>query len=198
MTALILASGSATRAKLLRAAGLAFDIATPHVDEDMLKEALVAEGVPPRDVADALAELKAVKVSASHADALVIGSDQILVFDSEIISKASDIDQARSLLKRLAGRRHQLITAVVLARNGATVWRHVARAELRMRGLSESFLDAYLAHQGDAVLASVGCYQIEGEGIQLFSEIEGDYFGILGLPLLALMNALRDMGALPA
>ncbi|HKD20589.1 MAG TPA: Maf family nucleotide pyrophosphatase [Rhizomicrobium sp.] len=193
-----MASGSETRAKLLRSAGLTFDIIPPHVDELTVKEALVAEGVRPRDLADALAELKAAKVSMSHPGALVIGSDQILVFEGKIISKSSDIAEAKALLQRLSGHRHQLLTAVVLARSGAIVWRHVASAELVVRSLSDDFIDRYLASQGEAVLSSVGCYQLEGEGIQLFSQIDGDYFGILGLPLLPLLNALRDMGALPA
>lgn len=198
MTQLILASGSQARAQLLRSAGLTFDILAPHVDELTVKEALIAEGVRPRDVADALAELKAAKVSTSHPGALVIASDQVLVFDGEIISKSSDITEARALLQRLSGHRHQLLTAVVLARSGAIVWRHVASAELAMRKLSDDFLDGYLASQGEVILSSVGCYQLEGAGIQLFSQIDGDYFGILGLPLLPLLNALRDMGALPA
>jgi septum formation protein len=198
LTQLILASGSEVRAKLLRSAGLTFDVVPPHVDELTVKEALVAEGVRPRDVADALAELKAAKVSTSHPGALVIGSDQILLFDGEIISKSSDVAEARALLQRLSGQPHQLLTAVVLGRSGAIVWRHIASAELAMRKLSDDFLDGYLSSQGEAILSSVGCYQLEGAGIQLFSRIDGDYFGILGLPLLPLLNVLRDMGALPA
>ena len=196
MTELILASSSQARAQLLRSAGLTFDIIAPHVDELTVKEALVAEGVRPRDLADALAELKAAKVSMSQPGALVIGSDQILVFEGEIISKSSDMAEARSLLRRLSGHRHQLLTAVVLAKGGAIVWRHIASAELVMLKLSDDFLEAYLASQGEAVLSSIGCYWLEGAGIQLFSEIDGDYFGILGLPLLPLLSALRDMGAL--
>jgi len=175
---------------------LTFEIVPPHVDEITVREALVAEGVRPRDLADALAELKAVKVSTSRPGALVIGSDQILVFDGEIISKSSDVAEAKTLLQQLSGRRHQLLTAVVLARSGAIVWRHIASAELAMRKLSDDFVDSYLASHGEAILSSVGCYQLEGAGIQLFSQIDGDYFGILGLPLLPLLNALRDMGAL--
>jgi septum formation protein len=177
---------------------LTFEAIAPHVDELTVKEALVAEGVRPRDLADALAELKAAKVSMSHPGALVIGSDQILVLEGEIISKSSDMDEARSLLRRLSGQRHQLLTAVVLARSGAIVWRHIASAELVMRKLSDGFVESYLASQGEAILSSVGCYWLEGAGIQLFSEIDGDYFGILGLPLLPLLGALRDMGELPA
>jgi septum formation protein len=198
LTQLILASGSQARAQLMRSAGLMFDIIAPHVDELTVKEALVADGVRPRDVADALAELKAIRVSTSNPSALVIGSDQILLIDGQIISKSSNIAEAAALLRRLSGRRHQLLTAVVLARSGAIVWRHVASAELVMRELSDHFIETYLASEGEAVLSGVGCYQIEGVGIQLFSQIDGDYFGILGLPLLPLLNALRDTGALPA
>lgn len=197
MTRLILASGSAVRARLLTAAGIAFDVVSPHVDEDAVKELLLAGQAPPRDIADALAALKASKVSMSHPGALVIGADLVLVFDGELISKMPDLAAARALLKRLAGRKHGLVGAVVLAKDGAIVWRHVARAELTVRNFSDAFLDAYLKRQGDAILSSVGCYFLEGEGVQLFSHIVGDYFTILGLPMVPLLNALREFGALP-
>jgi nucleoside triphosphate pyrophosphatase len=198
LTRLILASGSAVRARLLNAAGLAFDVVSPHVDEDTVKESLLAEKAPPRDIADALAALKASKVSTSHPDTFVIGADQVLVFEGELISKMPDLASARALLKRLAGRKHELVGAVVLAKEGAVVWRHVARAELTMRDFSDTFLDGYLARQGDAILSSVGCYFLEGEGVQLFSHIAGDYFTILGLSMIPLLSALREFGVLPA
>ncbi len=197
MTRLILASGSAVRARLLEAAGITFDVIAPHVDEDTVKESLLAERAPPRDIADALAALKASKVSMSHPDALVIGADQVLVFEGALISKMPDRAAARVLLKRLAGHKHELAGAVVLAKGGSVVWRHVARAELTMRSFSDKFLDGYLERQGDAILSSVGCYFLEGEGVQLFSQIAGDYFTILGLPMVPLLNALREFGALP-
>jgi septum formation protein len=197
LTRVILASGSVVRARLLTAAGIAFDAVSPHVDEDAVKESLLTEQAPPRDIADALAALKASKVSTSHPGALVIGADLVLVFDGELISKMPDLAAARALLKRLAGRKHELVGAVVLAKDGAIVWRHVARAELTMRNFSDTFLDAYLERQGDAILSSVGCYFLEGEGVQLFSHIVGDYFTILGLPMVPLLNALREFGALP-
>jgi septum formation protein len=198
LTRLILASGSVVRARLLNAAGIAFDVVSPHVDEDTVKESLLAEKVPPRDIADTLAALKASKVSTSHPDTFVIGADLVLVFEGELISKMPDLASARALLRRLAGRKHELIGAVVLAKEGSVVWRHVARAELTMRDFSDTFLDGYLARQGDAILSSVGCYFLEGEGVQLFSHITGDYFTILGLPMIPLLNALREFGALPA
>lgn len=198
MTALILASGSAVRARLLEAAGVVFDAIAPHVDEDVVKESLLAEKAPPRDIADALAALKASRVSMSHPGALVIGADQVLVFEGELISKSPNASAARALLRRLAGRKHELIGAVVLAKEGAVVWRHVAQVELTMRNFSEAYLDAYLARNGEEILSSVGGYLLEGEGVQLFSHIAGDYFTILGLPMVPLLNALREFGALPA
>ena len=198
MTRLILASGSTVRARLLAAAGITFDVVAPHVDEDAVKESLLSESAPPRDIADALAALKASKVSMSHPGALVIGADQVLVFEGELISKSQDAPASRALLKRLAGRKHELIGAVVLAKEGAIVWRHIARAELTMRNFSDAFLDDYLARNGEEILSSVGGYLLEDEGVQLFSHIAGDYFTILGLPMIPLLNALREFGALPA
>lgn len=197
MTQLILASGSAVRARLLTAAGMTFDVVSPHVDEDTVKESLQAENAPPRDIADALAALKASKVSTSHPNTLVIGADLVLVFEGELISKMPDLAAARVLLKRLAGREHELVGAVALAKDGAIVWRHIAHAELTMRSFSDAFLDSYLERQGEAILSSVGCYFLEGEGVQLFSHVTGDYFTILGLPMIPLLNALREFGALP-
>lgn len=198
MSAVILASGSAVRAKLLTAAGVDFDVVAPHVDEEAVKESLLAEKAPPRDIADALAALKASKVSMSRPGALVIGADLVLVFEGELISKQADIPAARALLKRLAGKTHELVGSVALAKDGAVIWRHVSRAELTMRAFSDAFLDGYLARGGEAILSSVGCYFLEGEGVQLFSQVTGDYFTILGLPMIPLMGALREFGALAA
>ena len=197
MTRLILASGSVVRARLLTAAGIGFDVIAPHVDEDAVKESLLAERAPPREIADALAALKASKVSMSQSGALVIGADQVLVFEGELISKMPDLGAARALLKRLAGKTHELVGAVVLAKDGAVVWRHVSRAELTMRKFSDDFLENYLERNGEAILSSVGCYFLEGEGVQLFSHIAGDYFTILGLPMIPLLGALREFGAVP-
>ncbi len=192
MSALVLASGSRTRARLLRAAGLAFEVQPANVDEETVKDSFFAEG--PDRLADALAELKACKISSSRPDAFVIGADQLLVFERDVISKSTTPAEARRLLLRLSGQTHTLISAVALAKGGAVIWRHLARAELCMRRFSEEFLDTYLAENADAVRDCVGCYEIEGAGIQLFSAIEGDYFTILGLPLLPLLGALRELG----
>jgi septum formation protein len=197
VTRLVLASGSATRARLLSAAGIPFEVISPRVDEEAVKESLLAEGAPPGDIADALAALKASKVSHSEPDAFVIGADLVLVFEGELISKSPDRDQARKLLRRLAGQTHELIAGVVVAKDGGVLWRHLARARLTMRNVSDAFIESYLAAEGDEILASVGCYHLEGRGIQLFSNIVGDYFTVLGLPMLPLLNALGDLGVLP-
>lgn len=198
MTRIVLASGSATRARLLRNAGIPFEVKPPHVDEAAVKTSLLAEGSTPQRVADVLAELKAVKVSQSEPDALVIGSDQVLAFEGELVSKCESLDEACALLMRLRGKKHTLISAVVLARDGRVIWRHVEKASLWMTGFSDKFLGDYLAAEGEDLLAGVGCYRIEGKGVQLFSRIEGDSFCIQGLPMLPLIAALREQGALPA
>ncbi len=197
MIPLILASGSAVRARLLASAGVAFDVVPARVDEDAVKEALLAQDVPFRGIADALAELKAVQVSSSRPDTLVLGADQVLVFDNELVSKSLSISEARFLLHKLRGRKHQLIGAAVLARDGVPIWRHVDASTLTMRAFSDEFLDDYLAREGEAMLDSVGCYHLEGRGAQLFENITGDYFSILGLPLLPVLAALRDQGVVP-
>jgi septum formation protein len=194
---LILASSSPVRARLLTAAGVTFDVVPARIDEDMLTESLLADGAQAQDVAEKLAELKAQKISASHPGMLVVGADQVLVFQGEIIGKSPNVAETRALLRRLAGQAHRLIAAVVLAKDGAILWRHVAQAELHMRNFSDGFLDSYLAAQGDFVLGSVGCYHLEGEGAQFFSKISGDYFTVLGLPLLPLLGALREFGVIP-
>jgi septum formation protein len=196
VTKLILASGSTTRARLLKSAGLAFEIVPPRVDEDAVKQSLLAEKAEARRIADVLAELKAAKVSAAHPGALVIGSDQVLAFEDEIISKCASMAEARALLMRLRNKKHELISAVVLVKGGAPIWRHVAHASLWMREFSDDFLGDYLAAEGEDLLAGVGCYRIEGKGLQLFSRVEGDNSCIQGLPMLPLIAALRAQGAL--
>jgi septum formation protein len=197
VTRIVLASGSSTRVQLLKSAGIAFEIIAPHVDEVAVKQSLLAEKANARRIADALAELKALKVSQSHPDALVIGSDLVLDFEGEIVSKSESLAEARALLVRLRCRKHELFCAVVLAHGGRAIWRHVEKASLWMNSFSDEFLEAYLAAEGEILLGGVGCYRIEDRGIQLFARIEGDYFSILGLPLLPLLSALRDQGALP-
>ena len=195
LTPVVLASTSASRATLLRNAGVVFTAKAPGVDEDAAKAALLGEGSGPRDIADALAELKAIRVSA-RMPGLVIGADQTLDLDGELMDKASSLDEARDRLRRLRGRRHRLHAGVVVARNGEPIWREVSTATLEMRDFSDAFLDDYLDRLGPDVLSSVGCYHLEGEGVQLFHRIEGDYFGILGLPLTGLLDLLRRHGAL--
>ncbi|MGI8841039.1 MAG: Maf family protein [Caulobacteraceae bacterium] len=195
MTPLTLASRSTIRAVLLRAAGVGFEIVAPNVDEATAKRELLAAGAAPRQIAEALAAMKAVAVSRGRRG-LVIGADQTLELDGALHDKAPNLEAARYQLTFLRGRMHTLHSTVTLARAGDVVWSHVETARLTMRAFSEDFLDNYLARAGASVLASVGGYQLEGEGAQLFEAIDGDYFAILGLPLVPLLEALRREGAL--
>lgn len=206
MPALILASGSATRARLLRDAGLDPEIARPAVDEDEVKASCRAAGATADETALMLAELKAGAV-AQRADSgarragagrFVLGCDQMLECGGAWFDKPADMAAARAQLLALRGRRHRLVTAAVLFHDGARIWHHVAQAELSMRDFSDAFLDSYLSLAGAAVLGSVGAYQIEGPGAQLFAGISGDYFSILGLPLLPVLAILREHGMVPA
>lgn len=190
---LILASGSAVRAMLLRNAGLDFRVQDSRVDEDAVKKRFA--GSDTDALALKLAEEKALAVGRGEAAALVIGADQILSCDGERFDKPRDLDEARTNLKRFRARTHVLHSSVVLARGAEIVWRHSDRAQLTMRDFSDRFLDWYLATLGEKVRTSVGCYQLEGPGIQLFERIEGDYFTILGLPLLPLLAQLRQSHA---
>jgi septum formation protein len=194
MSELILASTSVTRQRLLRAAGLRFTAEAACIDEASIIESLTAEKAKPRDVADVLAELKALKISNRHPEATVIGADQVLSLGAEVFQKPIDRDAARLQLQRLRGRTHVLSSAVCVARGGSVVWRVVEEARLTMRAFSDAFLDAYLVEAGEDILGSVGAYHVEGTGIQLFSKIEGDAFTIQGLPLLPLIDFLRTHG----
>jgi len=193
----VLASTSATRAALLTGAGVTFEAFGSGVDEDAAKASLMADRATPREIADALAEMKAVKVSQKRPG-LVIGSDQTLDLAGTLVDKAETLDAARGQLLRLRGQVHKLHSAVVVARDGQPIWRVVETAKLSMRPFTDAWLDGYLARQGQALLGSVGCYHLEGEGVQLFDRIDGDYFTILGLPLLGLLDFLRLHGALEA
>jgi septum formation protein len=193
---LVLASGSATRAALLRAAGLAFETAAPGVDEAAIKESARADGLDPAECALLLAELKARRISERQPGALVIGADQILVCGERWFDKPTDRAAAREQLRALAGQRHTLVTAILCLRGGVRVWQHVATPRLVMRALSDVAIDAYLDAVGEAVTRSVGAYQVEGLGIRLFSAIEGEHGAILGLPLLPLLGFLRQHGVL--
>lgn len=192
----VLASGSVARRALLDGAGLDFAVEAAALDETELKRSLTAEGVPPRDIADLLAEMKASRVSARHRDTLVIGADQVLVLDGRIFDKPADLAEARAHLEALRGRRHELISALVVAENGTPVWRHAEVARLEMRDFSDDFLAAYLATEGDALLGSVGAYRLEGPGVHLFSRVAGDHSTVLGLPLLPLLDYLRTRQAI--
>lgn len=194
---LVLASTSVSRMALLRAAGVAFEAVAPNVDEGEIKAAMLAEGARPRDIADALAELKAVRVSRRVPGALVLGSDQVLeTADGALLDKPEGRAGAEAHLRRLMGAEHRLITAAVIALDGQPVWRVVDTARLTMRPLSDAFIAAYLDSEGDAVLGSVGAYRLEGLGAQLFTRVEGDHFTILGLPLLQVLDYLRVRGVI--
>lgn len=188
---LILASGSAARKQMLGAAGLDFEVDVPRVDEEAAKASLRAEGMKPRNQADALAELKALSVSRRRSG-LVIGADQMLAVEGETFDKPKDRAEARQHLLRLRGRTHELLTAAVVAKDGAVIWRHMETPRLRMRAFSDAFVDDYLDRVGDGALHSVGAYQLEGLGAQLFERVDGDYFAVLGLPLLPLLAFLRE------
>jgi septum formation protein len=181
---------------MLEAAGVSFTIDAPNVDEDLIKDLLTGSGANGSRIADALAEAKALAVSERHPAALTIGADQILESGGRFFSKALDEIEARETLLALRGSEHQLISAVVIAREGYAVWRRTEIATMRMREFSDEFLDEYLTAEIPDILGSVGCYRIEGRGAQLFSEISGDHFCIRGLPLIALLAALREKGAL--
>lgn len=195
LTPVTLASKSSTRQMILNNAGVAFEVVGPGVDEDAAKAGLLAEGVSPRDIADALAEMKAVKVSAKRPG-LVIGADQTLDLKGRLIDKVDTLEEARARLLELRGQVHKLHSAVVVARDGQPIWRIVETAKLSVRPFSEAWLDRYIERRGEALLWSVGCYELESEGVQLFDKVEGDYFAILGLPLVGLLDFLRLHGAL--
>jgi septum formation protein len=193
---IILASASKSRANLLRAAGVKVDIIPACTDEDSIKASLKADGATAAQCAETLAELKAIQISHRHHEALVIGADQMLECDGEWFDKPVDMACAQQQLLKLRGKSHVLPTAVAVALNGSRIWHHLAMPRLTVRPFAGSFIDSYLAEAGPAVLSSVGAYQLEGPGVQLFSRIEGDFFTILGLPLLELLAFLREHGTL--
>ena len=200
MRSLILASASAARARLLTEAGLVFTAQAAQVDEARLKQAALVRGASPREVALelALAKAQAVKDQTAQAapNAVVLGADQTLELDGGLFDKPATLAEARAQLLTLRGRSHQLHSAVAFLRDDQTPWVHVGSATLEVRAFSTAFLDGYLAQEGEALLGCVGGYRLEGPGAQLFAKIEGDYFTILGLPLLPVLAHLRACGCL--
>lgn len=193
---LILASASSVRARLLQQAGIDFAVQPAEIDEAAIKRRLRGEGRSPRDCAYALAAVKAAQVSTRNRQAIVIGADQILVCANEWFDKPADVTAARRQLQALRGQRHVLETAACAMRAGERLWACASAPQLTMRNFTDSFLDDYLAREGDAILGSVGAYRLEGRGVQLFEQIDGDYFAILGLPLIALLDFLTEVGQL--
>ena len=192
--ALILASASPSRRQLLGNAGLAFEIEPSGVDEDEVTRSLLGEQALPQDIATTLAEMKAVKVSGRHPEAVVIGADSTLACNGRLFDKPVTLGDARRQLLALAGQTHELCSSMVVAKGGVRLWHWSEQARLTMRSFTESFVDAYLARAGQAVCASVGAYRLEGLGAHLFTRVDGDYFTILGLPLLPLLGFLAEHG----
>lgn len=193
---LVLASGSPFRKAMLVSAGVDVEAVPAEIDERAVEAPLKDSGVSPEDLAVILAEAKALEVSERRPGALVLGCDQTLSLGDEVFHKPADMEGARRHLLALSGKTHQLNSAAVLVRNGEVLWRHVGIANLTMRKLEPAFIGRHLARVGDKALSSVGAYQIEGEGIQLFEKVEGDHFTIVGLPLLSLLSELRRLGAI--
>lgn len=195
MTPITLASSSDIRRQMLTAARVPFEATAAGVDEEAVKQGLLAESAPPRDVADLLAELKATRVSARRPG-LVIGADSTVEFEGRLIDKAASLAEARQRLIEFRGKTHLLHSAVVVARDGLPIWREVKSCRMAVRDFSDAWLDGYLAREGEELLYSVGCYRFEGEGVQLFERVDGDYFAVLGMPLIGLLDLLRKHGAL--
>lgn len=191
---LVLASASASRTALLKAAGVAFLADPADLDEEALMAGL--RGSDAATIASTLAQQKALHVSARHPGKLVLGGDSVIGFGEDMLSKCATLEEARALLRRLAGHAHLLVSAASLARDGALLWTHASPCRMTMCDFSQEFLDDYIAAEGKAILSSVGCYRFEGRGAQLFDNVEGDYFSVLGLPLLAVLAVLRKEGVL--
>ena len=195
MSRIILASGSAIRKQILDGAGLNYEVIVKPVDEAAIKDSMLAENSRLQDIADALAEAKALRVSR-QTDGFVIGADQIMVMDNQLFDKPKDLGEARERLLSMRGKRHELIGAVVICENGRPVWRHLSKTKLWVREFSNDFLDWYIEQEGEALMKSVGAYRFEGPGAQLFEKVEGGFFAILGLDLLPVLDYLRVRGVI--
>lgn len=193
---LILASTSRIRHQLLAQAGVDVTALPARIDEDAIRRALQQEGAQAHDIADALAESKAAKLAGRHPDKMVLGCDQVLAVQNAILSKPETPDDARAQLTRLRGATHMLLSAAVIYDQGRPVWRHVGKARLTMRDFSDSYLDSYLARNWPDIAESVGGYKLEAEGVRLFTQIQGDYFTILGLPLMEVLSYLTLRGVI--
>lgn len=193
---LILASGSSIRAQLLEKARVPFRVEVARVDEEMVKAGLLAEAAPPRDIADALAELKARRVSDKRPGHFVLGCDQVLDFEGRLLSKPETPEAALEQLRALRGKRHSLLSAAVICEDGQPIWRHVGQVRLRMRAASDAYLREYVQRNWDSIRHSVGAYKLEEEGVRLIATIDGDYFNVLGMPLLELLNFLALRGVI--
>ena len=193
---IILASGSAIRQAMLRQAGVSFSSMVARIDEDSIKASLLAEDANPRDVADTLAEFKARRVADKNPEALVIGSDQVLEFEREVLSKPTSPDDAIAQLTRMSGKQHKLLSAAVIYEDAKPVWRTVGQVRLIMRTFNPAYIESYVERNWDDIRHSVGGYQLEAEGARLFARVDGDYFTVLGLPLLEVLGYLSMSGAI--
>src|SRR6185312_11419406 len=195
---LILASASPTRQAMLKAAGVDFTVSPASLDEASLMQDLIRNGADASTVAATLAQQKAILVSRDNPRQIVLGGDSVLSLGGEILGKSHDMAALKALLRKMSGRSHELISSAALARDGHVLWHHTARSRMTVRHLSDAFIDAYLAREGEALLGSVGGYRFEGFGAQLFESVEGDYFSIMGMPLLPVLGQLRALRLLDA
>jgi septum formation protein len=193
---IVLASGSEIRATMLRSACVPFAVCVAQIDEDTIRTAMLSKDATPRDIADALAEAKARKISAADPGALVIGCDQVLEFNGRLLSKPPTPQQALDDLRAMRGHCHQLLSAAVICQNGEPVWRHVGQVRLTMRAASDAWLKGYVTRNWDSIRHAVGAYKLEEEGVRLFAAIDGDHFNVLGMPLMECLSFLTLRGAI--